>query len=154
MSDDYIHSLREAVGHQPIILNFAGGILTNAQGDVLLQKRTDFNAWGLPGGALELGESQAEACQREFKEETGLRVKVTQLLGSLSKATQRYPNGDLAQTIVTMFKVEVVGGALEVANAETADLAFFALDNLPEIFNDQHQVVLTHYRKGQYPFYD
>ncbi|RRG18891.1 NUDIX domain-containing protein [Weissella viridescens] len=154
MHDDYIHCLREHVGQQPIILNFAGGILTNPQGEVLLQHRTDFDAWGLPGGALELGESQVEACQREFKEETGLDVQVTQLLGSLSKAMQRYPNGDAAQCIVTFFKVEEISGALQAGNAETSELAYFSLEELPEIFSPQHQAVLDYYRQGQFPFYD
>ena len=87
------------------------------------------------GGALELGESQAEACQREFKEETGLRVKVTQLLGSLSKATQRYPNGDLAQTIVyACLKSKWLVAHLKSRMQKLQTLAFFALDNLPEDF--------------------
>ena len=76
MTQDYIKTLRKKVGHEPIILNFAGGILTNNQNEILLQKRSDFDAWGLPGGALEFGESAQEACIREFLEETGDRKSV------------------------------------------------------------------------------
>lgn len=52
---NYIHDLRQLVGHRPVILTFAGGILVNAAQQVLLQKRAGSDAWGLPGGALELG---------------------------------------------------------------------------------------------------
>ncbi len=33
-------------------------------------------SWSLPGGAIELGETAAEACAREVREETGLKVEV------------------------------------------------------------------------------
>lgn len=38
MTQDYIKTLRQKVGHEPIILNFAGGILANDQNEILLQK--------------------------------------------------------------------------------------------------------------------
>lgn len=44
MTQDYIKTLRKKVGHEPIILNFAGGILVNDQNEILLQKRSDFDA--------------------------------------------------------------------------------------------------------------
>ena len=56
---NYIKELREKVGHDYVFLNFAGGCVFNKDGEVLLQKRGDFNAWGFPGGAMEIGESAA-----------------------------------------------------------------------------------------------
>ncbi len=53
------------------------GIVFNDQQQVLLIKRNQAPAcglWSVPGGKLEAGESLAEACQREIKEETGLDV--------------------------------------------------------------------------------
>lgn len=53
---DYIKYIRSKVGHDKIILNFVGGILSNKQ-KILLQQRSDKQTWGLPGGSIELGES-------------------------------------------------------------------------------------------------
>ncbi len=64
---DYIKYIRSKVGNDKIILNFSGGILC-IDGKILLQRRADKNKWGLPGGAIELGESAYEALEREFLE--------------------------------------------------------------------------------------
>ncbi|MET3559182.1 ADP-ribose pyrophosphatase YjhB (NUDIX family) [Streptococcus rupicaprae] len=50
MTQDYISYIRSKVGHDKIMLTFAGGILTDDAGRILLQKRGDFGKWGLPGG--------------------------------------------------------------------------------------------------------
>ena len=53
-------------------------------GAVLLIRRTDNGNWALPGGAIELRESVAEAAIRETLEETGVKVEVTGLAGIYS----------------------------------------------------------------------
>ena len=45
---DYIRWIRSKVGHETIILTFAGGCIFNDQGAVLLQRRRDSNKWGFP----------------------------------------------------------------------------------------------------------
>ncbi len=126
MTQDYIKTLRQKVGHEPIILNFAGGILANDQNEILLQKRSDFNAWGLPGGALEFGESAQETCFREFLEETGLKVKVKSLLGVSTNFIQHYPNQDVAQAVTIEFIVELVEKTSKEVSSETLDLKYFS----------------------------
>ncbi|WP_278749738.1 NUDIX hydrolase [Lactobacillus taiwanensis] len=154
MTQDYIKTLRKKVGHEPIILNFSGGILTNNQNEILLQKRSDFNAWGLPGGALEFGESAQEACVREFLEETGLKVRTKSLLGLSTNFIQHYPNRDVAQAVTIEFVVELVEKTSKEVNSETLDLKCFSKDKLPKIFNKQHQLFIDHYFNGDYPFVD
>ena len=46
----------------------AVSVVANEHGEVLLQKRTDNELWGLPGGAMELGESVGQAVVREVRE--------------------------------------------------------------------------------------
>src|SRR5713226_3153070 len=59
-------------------------VVTNEQGELLLQKRTDNELWGLPGGAMNIGESIAQAVIREVKEETSLDVEPTNIVGIYS----------------------------------------------------------------------
>lgn len=57
-------------------------VITNEQGHVLQLKQTyGDKRWGLPGGALEPGETIHEALFRECMEELGLEVEVIYLSG-------------------------------------------------------------------------
>lgn len=150
---DYIHWIRSYIGNQEIILNFSGGIVTNQNNEILLQLRSDKKLWGLPGGAIEKGESVERAAIREVLEETGLQVKVTELLGIYSNYFDTYPNGDKAQTITTMFIFETIEGSISFDHIETLDLRFFSRDNLPEIVNQQHEDAIKDYFSGEIGFY-
>ena len=68
MADNYIRRIRSKVGHDKIILTFAGGCIFNEKGEVLLQRRGNSNKWGFPGGAIEIGETPQMAAIREAKE--------------------------------------------------------------------------------------
>lgn len=59
----YVGTLRPLVGTTCLHVPGVRAILLNAVGDVLLQRRTDMPCWGLPAGAIELGET-AFAIQR------------------------------------------------------------------------------------------
>ena len=72
-------------------------------------KRGDFNAWGFPGGAMEIGESAAETAIREIKEKTGYDVEINELIG-VYKIFSIISNGDKAQSIVMFFSFSIVGG--------------------------------------------
>ncbi|BDR57240.1 NUDIX hydrolase [Xylocopilactobacillus apis] len=152
---DYIKQIRKMVGHEPIILTFAAGILVNKQNEILLQKRSDFNQWGLPGGAMEYGENAEKTCQREFLEETGYQVKVDKLLGISTNQVQKYPNGDLSQSVVIFF---VVTSDLKDRNhdisPETMDLCFFNMNKLPKIFNKQHYKAIQHFKDDKFSYFD
>ena len=50
MIQDYISYICSKVGHDKVILNFAGGILANDEGKVLMQLRGDKKTWAIPGG--------------------------------------------------------------------------------------------------------
>ncbi len=144
---DYIPWIREKVGHDQIFLNVAGIIVFDELDRVLLQKRSkDRDQWGFPGGVMELGESAAEAAIREVREETGLDVRIDSLLGVYSKYFHRYPNGDQAQPIAIAFTGSIIGGELFVDGKETFDLRFFELNEVPKLFNSQHNDMLDDVR--------
>ena len=109
---------------------------------------------GLPGGALEFGESAQETCVREFLEEIGLKVKVKSLLSVSTDFIQHYPNQDVAQAVTIEFIVELVEKMSKEISSETLDLKYFSKDKLPKIFNKQHRLFSDHYFNEDYPFID
>jgi 8-oxo-dGTP pyrophosphatase MutT (NUDIX family) len=147
-SPNYIRWLRDKVGSAPVQLNFAAGCVCD--GDrVLLQRRADLNAWGFPGGAIELGESAEEAAIREISEETGLAVRVDSLLGVYTKYEQRYPNGDIAQPITVFFRCTPIGGRLHGGDTETLDVRYFNPHEMPPLFSQQHRDALADLSSGR-----
>ncbi len=145
-TQNYIQWIRSKVGHEKVILIFAGGCIFNEKGEVLLQKRGVSNKWGFPGGAIELGETPQMTAIREVKEETGLDVEVGKLIGIYTDSNVEYSNGDKAHSIVIAYELKVIGGNLFCDNEETLELKYFALDSVPALFCKQHEELLSDIR--------
>lgn len=62
----------------------AVGFVTDEAGRLLLEHRVDNDLWGLPGGTHEIGEDIVGTVVREIREETGLVVEVTGMVGIYS----------------------------------------------------------------------
>jgi len=85
------------------IIVTGGAIIQDHRGRILLQRRSDYGNWGLPGGGMEAGESVEETMRREVLEETGLVVLDSELYGvySGSRMQYRYPDGN--EVVFVMF---------------------------------------------------
>jgi len=59
-------------------------VVANDAGEILLICRTDNGNWALPGGAIDLGESVAQAAVRETLEESGIDCAITGIVGIYS----------------------------------------------------------------------
>jgi 8-oxo-dGTP pyrophosphatase MutT (NUDIX family) len=108
---------------------------------VLLTQRADNGRWCLPGGGMDSGESVAQACIREVWEETGLRVRVTRLVGVYSNPDQLviYPDGNKAFFVVLSFEAEIIGGELGLSD-ETTAFGYFALKEMESLpMHGQHK---------------
>jgi ADP-ribose pyrophosphatase YjhB (NUDIX family) len=96
-------------------------------GKILLTKREDFEVWCLPGGGVEEGESLAEGAIREAKEETGLDVELTRLVGVYSRM-----GGGMHDVHAVLYAAKPVGGELRTQPDETIEVAYFPFDQLPD----------------------
>lgn len=125
--------LRGHVGQDPILLPCACAIVRDETGRILLHKRGDSGLWGLPAGAMELGERLDLTIAREVREETGLAVRPTRLTGFYTGQDQWsvYPNGDQVWLAVACFACEVTGGRLMPDGVESLDAGFFDPAALP-----------------------
>lgn len=131
---DYIGSLRKHIGHAPIILVGAGALVLDKQKRLLLLQRSDNGCWGIPGGAMELGESLEETARRETWEETHLEIGKMTLFNIFSGADlfYEYPNGDQVYNVTAIYITEDAEGSIQVHPSEHTTYRYIALDELPE----------------------
>lgn len=80
--------------------------------------------WSLPGGRVEPGEDAASAVVREVAEETGLRVQVAGVVGSVE-----WPTGDGRVYVISDLACRVVGGELS-AGDDASEVGWFDADTV------------------------
>lgn len=118
-------------------------VIFNSQGEILLEKRSDNGFWGMPGGAVDAGESVQQAIIREVREETGLQVRVKRLVGIYSDpqyyAIARYRDGKTVHYVSTCFECERIGGELRISE-ESTDIRYFPIAALPENLLLSHRI--------------
>jgi 8-oxo-dGTP pyrophosphatase MutT (NUDIX family) len=131
----YLGRLRECVGHDLLLSPCAAACIRDAEGRILLLRRSDgVDLWGFPGGAIEPGERADEAVRREVYEEIGLRVEPLKLIGIYSSPDYAftYPNGDRVQPVNNFFECRIVGGELQPDMHEIIEARYFSSeDQLP-----------------------
>jgi ADP-ribose pyrophosphatase YjhB (NUDIX family) len=100
-------------------------IVRDTEGALLLVHKTDNNLWALPGGGVDLGESVSDAVVREVKEETGLDVEVTDLVGVYTNPRHviAYDDGEVRQQFSLCFRTRLAGGQL-TTSSETSEVEF------------------------------
>jgi len=132
---DYLHKIREKVGHDLLVLPSAAVALFDGQSRLLLGRHSDRQRWVLPGGLVEPGELPADAALREVWEETGLRVELTGILGVFGgpDLVVDYANGDKASYVATVFRGRVIGGELRPDGAEILEIRYFSAPDIANV---------------------
>lgn len=132
---DYIKEIRALIGSRPFILTGSAVLVFNREYEVLLQLRADTGRWGIPGGAMEPGESFEETARKELYEETGLRLHTMKVLDVIAGREYyfQYPNGDEIYNAIALYACTDWDGELQMLDGESKELRFFALDNLPPL---------------------
>jgi 8-oxo-dGTP pyrophosphatase MutT (NUDIX family) len=101
------------------------GVFLNKDGHVLLLKATYGNcAWGLPGGALEPGETIHQALYRECKEELGVDIEIEYLSGVYFHSAYH--------SQACIFKTHLMKQAICLSD-EHSEYGYFAIDSLSNV---------------------
>ncbi|WP_174612753.1 NUDIX hydrolase [Virgibacillus ihumii] len=141
---EYMKEIRKFIGSRPFILAGSTVMVMNDDKDILLQLRSDTNEWGLPGGAMEIGESLEQAAERELFEETGLRAESFKFVDILSGKDFyfKYPNGDEVYNVISVYLAESPNGDLSIDDGESLELRYFALDELPYSLDKRARIII------------
>ena len=109
-------------------------VVTDEHDRIVLIRRRDNDLWALPGGGMELGESIVDTAVREVKEETGLDVEVTGLIGVYTNPhhVMAYTDGEVRQQFSLCFTTRLLGGDL-LADSESTDIAWTASQDIPSL---------------------
>jgi 8-oxo-dGTP pyrophosphatase MutT (NUDIX family) len=133
----------ERIGQQGLLrVGASAAIFDPTRTKVLLTRRTDNGQWCFPAGAMDPGESIAETCVREVREETGLHVRIERLIGIYSSPNWliEYADGNRFQVISVHFEATPTGGTLGVSS-ETTDYGYFSLAE------SEHLDLMEHHRE-------
>ena len=146
---DYLASLRQFVGHAPLLMIGAAVLIVDEQNRLLLMKRSDSGCWGPPGGAVELGEVVETAARREVREETDLELGEMSLFGVISgpELFYRYPNGDEVYNVTIVYRTRFSGGEVRL-NSEHTDWRWFTPEDMPENISPPIKPVLLQFVKS------
>lgn len=102
-------------------------VVTDHDGRILLQRRSDSGNWAMPGGGMEMNESLTDSVIREVKEETGFDIEVTGIVGTYTDPRHiiAYTDGEVRRQFNICYTARIVGGALAISN-ESTEIRFVA----------------------------
>jgi len=134
----------------------ASVVLRNHRGELLLLRRAGSGLWTIPTGALKKKETATACAIRECREETGLDVELTGLVGVFSDPRHRiaYPDGEVRVPVNVCFYGQPVSGEL-ATDSESDEAAWVALEDLDEY--DIHPAIrrrICHALNGTVPHVD
>jgi 8-oxo-dGTP pyrophosphatase MutT (NUDIX family) len=147
----YIEELRQHLGQRPILLVGAAVLITDQHQRLLLLKRSDNGCWGIPGGAMELGESLETTVRRETGEETGLVIGHLKLYHVYSgpELFYEYPNGDQVYNVTVVYETNDFWGEIQIRETEHTTYNFFDLHQIPQPISPPIKMILQQFIAGK-----
>jgi ADP-ribose pyrophosphatase YjhB (NUDIX family) len=132
---EFIVELRRHIGHAPLWLPGITAVVIRDQ-QVLLVKRSDNKAWTPVTGVVDPGENPADCAVREVLEETGVHVIARRLAWVQVTRPMVHANGDHAQYLDLVFRMDWVAGEPFPADDESLDARWVDLSTLPDMSGD------------------
>jgi ADP-ribose pyrophosphatase YjhB (NUDIX family) len=127
-------------------------VVTNAEGEILLIRRSDNDNWAIPGGGIDLGESLIHAAVRETREETGIDCEITGLAGIYTDPRHVIlytSNGEARQEFSIVLTARPVGGRL-TPSSESSDVRWVPRGDLAGYQMDRSmRMRVDHYLAGR-----
>lgn len=144
----YVPYVRKYIKKKPIQIPGTGVLVyrTNAEGkqEVLLQLRSDFDQYGVPGGGIEIGETYKQCAVNELLQETAYIANEDDLelvdVYAGPKHVTRYPNGDIVFHTVVVFKIEASKckkAQHKFDKNETKELVWATIDQISNLLQEQ-----------------
>ncbi len=132
-SEEVLEQFQDNMFHVSPLAGAEAAVLHDNQ--LLLVRRQDNGLWAIPGGLTDVGETLAEAAQRELWEETQIRGHVTKLIGIFD--SRKWKSRTKAQLYHAVFLVECENPSPSTSS-ETTDVRFFSEDRLPSLSPGHH----------------
>src|SRR6516165_1248290 len=90
--------------------------LFDSRGNILLLRRRDNEKWTMPGGTLDFGESLTDCAIREVREEIGLQIRITGLIGTYSDPhiLIACSDGEVRQEFTFAYAAEIESDELKI----------------------------------------
>jgi 8-oxo-dGTP diphosphatase len=116
------------------IRSAAAVALFDSDGNILLLRRKDNDKWTMPGGTLDFGESLTYCAIREVREETGLQIRITGLIGTYTDPhiLIAYSDGEVRQEFTFVYAAEIESGELKIDD-ESKEAAWVPLSSAVEL---------------------
>lgn len=132
---EFIVELRRHIGQAPLwLIGITAVVIRDHQ--VLLVQRSDNRAWTLVTGIVEPGENPADGAVREVLEETGVHAVARRLAWVHVTRPVVHANGDQAQYLDHVFRMDWTGGEPFAADDESLQAGWFDLSELTDVSAD------------------
>ncbi len=118
-----------------------GGLLLYRNKILLIKRKYDpgANLWSIPGGHLKLGETCKEGAEREFQEETTIKVEAGNLAGLVDTIILDEEKKIKYHYVLINYYMEIIderfGERKEIppleAHSDAADIRFVSIEDIP-----------------------